>query len=144
MSSSAPSSAGDLHVLEVAGELLRAHCRSHLHALDETVADAERRGRRGQGRGEAVGDALLDDHPAGGRAALAGESEAAHHHQPHGQFEVGVVEDDDGILATHLQLHAREVLRGARVDPGAGGVRPREGQAADDGVAGERAADGGA
>ncbi len=101
---------GDLHVLEVGGELLLAHGRAHLHALGEAVADPERRGGLREGRGEAVGDAVLDDDPAGRRAALAGEREAAHHRQPHGQVEIGVVEDDGRVLAAHLELNAREVL----------------------------------
>src|SRR3990172_1802615 len=50
--------------------------------------------------------ALVHDHAAGGSAALAARAEGA----PDGAFnrkvEVGVVQDDDGVLAAHLQVQA--------------------------------------
>ncbi|MCY1351110.1 hypothetical protein D9M69_373660 [compost metagenome] len=59
----------------------------------------------GHGLDEAVVDAGGDDQPAAGGAALAGGVEGALYRQLDSRLEVGVVEDDLRVLATHLQLH---------------------------------------
>ena len=60
---------------------------------------------------ERVVHRVVDDHPAGAGAGLAGEPERALGDQRRGAVEVGVLEDDDRVLAAHLQLGA---LAGAR------------------------------
>ncbi len=54
---------------------------------------------------EAVVDALGDDQARRRRAALPGREVRALHRAVHRRREVGVVEDDQRILAAHLELH---------------------------------------
>ena len=70
------------------------------------VADDERvRARFGQRTEEPVGDAVGDDQSRSGGALLAGGAKRAEHHLLERQVDVGVVEDDSGVLAAHLGLH---------------------------------------
>ena len=107
---------GDLHVLEVGVELGLVHGGAHLHALVEAVAHLEGLGALGEHLDELVVDAPLDEAAARGGAALAGGAEGAPEHALDGQVEVGVVHDDDGVLAAHLQAHALEVGGAGEVD----------------------------
>ena len=49
---------------------------------------------------------VVHDHPAGAGAGLPGQPEGALGDQRRGPVEVGVVQDDDRVLAAHLQLGA--------------------------------------
>src|SRR5205085_8603714 len=67
-------------------------------------AQAHRLRSRDELRGERVVDALLDDDAARGGAALAGGAEGRPEDAVDGQVEVGVVEDDDRVLAAELEM----------------------------------------
>src|SRR6266487_443161 len=57
---------------------------------------------RDEARGELVVDGLVDDHAARGRAALARGAESRPDDAVDGQIEIGVVHDDDRVLAAEL------------------------------------------
>ena len=59
---------------------------------------------------EGVVDAVEDDHPRAGRALLAGVAEGALEDADDRLVEVGVVVDDDGVLAPHLGDHPLDVV----------------------------------
>jgi len=79
--------AGHVHVTQVRVELRLIHGRSHLGAL-EAVADLHLLGARRQALHEGIGDLLVDDHPRGGRAALARRAERAGGRRFNGQIEI--------------------------------------------------------
>jgi hypothetical protein len=53
----------------------------------------------------------VHDHAAGGGAALTGRPERRPHDAVDGQVEVGVVHDDDGVLAAELEVDVLELVR---------------------------------
>ena len=64
-------------------------------------------------------DAVLNDDPAGGGAALAGGAEGALHDAAQGLVQVGVGQQDDGVFAAHFGLHLFEQRGAAGVKFGA-------------------------
>src|SRR5919205_346240 len=104
-------------------------------------AEAHLLGDRDELRLERVVHTVLDDHAARGRAALAGGAEGRPDDPVDGQVEIGVVEDDDRVLAAELEVDVLE--RVGRVphhlDPGL--ARARERKRALAGVLGARVAD---
>ena len=54
----------------------------------------------------------MDDDAAGGRAALAGRAERRPDDAVHGEVEVGVVHDDDPVLAAQLEVDVLEPFGG--------------------------------
>src|SRR3990172_7959865 len=98
--------AADLHVALDLLELGPVDDRADLRRLVEAAAEAQRAGARDELPREAVQDAVVDDHAAGGGAALAAGAEGAPDGALDREVDVGVVEDDDGVLAAHLQVDA--------------------------------------
>ncbi len=90
----------DLDVLEVGLQLLFVDRRTHLHGFIEAVADFQFLRAVHVALDELPVDALLHDDAAGRGATLAGGAEASPESAFDGEVEVGVVEDDHGILAT--------------------------------------------
>ncbi len=68
---------------------------------------------------ESVMDSLQHDDPRAGRAFLARVAERALNHAHHGLVEVGVVIDNDRVLAAHLGDHALDMVLAG---PGVGGL----------------------
>ncbi len=75
----------------------------HLGFAVQAVAEPQPLCPFGQERGETVVYHFMYDQAAGGGAALAAGAEATPERPFQGQFQVGVVHDDDGVLPTHLQ-----------------------------------------
>ena len=89
-------------------------------------ADPHRLGPRDEPLLQLVVDALLDDDAARGGAALAGGAERRPDDALDGEVEIGVVEDDDPVLAAELEVDVLEVV-GARLrHEHAGLARARE------------------
>ncbi len=127
-----PFALADADIFEVGFQLGLAHGRPHLHAALQAIAHLQAARRVAQHRlGKVVGNALFDNHPAGGGAGLAGQAKAAHDRQLDGQVEIGVFQHHQRVLAAHLQLHARQVLDGLLIDAGADAVRTGEADAVD-------------
>ena len=59
---------------------------------------------------ERVCDLLVHDHAARRSAALAGRPERRPHDALHREVEIGVVHDDDPVLATELEVDVLEVV----------------------------------
>jgi hypothetical protein len=78
----------------------------------------------------------MHQQPAGARACLAGEREAALDGEVHRPVEVGVLHDDERVLAAELHLRAGREWRGA-VDLLAGGGRAGERNGTHDGRFGD-------
>ncbi|MNE17071.1 hypothetical protein D3C80_1100400 [compost metagenome] len=108
---------GDVDVAIGGLALIFADRRTDLGVGIQGVADAQGLHLLGQGRHEAVVDAVLNDQAAGGRAALAGGEEAAVQGDGHGPLQVRVVQHDQRVLAAHLQLHPRLTRDSAGRDP---------------------------
>jgi hypothetical protein len=83
-------------------------------------------GGRDELRLQLVVDAALDDDPARGRAALAGRAEGRPDDPFDGEVEVGVVEDDDRVLAAELQMDVLEAVGRRLQDRNAGLARACE------------------
>src|SRR5690606_28822970 len=94
-----------------------------------------------------VVDILVDDGARAGRALLTLEAEGGDDDALDGRVDVGLVVDDDGVLAAHLGGDALEVLlaglelRGALVDADADGLGAGEGHETGLRVVDERVAD---
>ena len=71
-------------------------------------------------------DPLVDDHPAGGGAALPGRAEAAPQAAVDRELEVGVIHHDDEVLAAHLEMDLLEQRRAGLVDQPPGRRRSGE------------------
>ena len=81
---------------------------------------------------------FVDDDAAGRGAALSGRAEAAPQAAVDRQLEVGVVEDDDRVLAAHLEVDLLERRRGGLVHEPAGRRRSGERDDPDGGMGDER------
>ncbi len=86
---------------------------------------------------ELVVDAALDDDAARGGAALPGGAERRPEDAVDGEVEVGVVEDDDRVLAAELEVDVLEVVGGGLRHQDAGLARAGEGDHGHVGVAHE-------
>ena len=75
--------------------------------------EAQLLGRGDELRLELAVDLLVDDHAARRGAALAGGAERRPDDPVGGEVEVGVVHDDDRVLAAELEVDALEVVRAA-------------------------------
>ena len=125
--------AGDLGVLLVGDE--RAEV-----AVVAAGADGDARRAGVQALDQRVGDGLLDQELGGGGADLAGIAEGAVGQVLDQPVEVGVGEDQDGVLAAELQHDRDRALGRHRHDRAAGRDRAGEGDAADQRVADQRRA----
>ncbi len=74
----------------------------------------KRLGRLDQPGEEGVVDPVEHDHPRAGRALLAGVAEGALEDADDRLVEVGVVVDDDRVLAPHLGDHPLDVVLARR------------------------------
>ena len=97
-------------------------------------ADLESFGAGDEFLGEFGGDLLVQDDAAGGGAALAGGAEGSPERAVEGEVEVGVVEDDHGVLAAHLERAGLEVGGGGLSDDAADFAGSGEGDGADAGM----------
>ena len=82
-------------------------------------------------------DRLVDDHAARGRAALPGGAEGRPDDPLHRELEVGVVHDDDRVLAAELEVDVLEVVGGRLRDRDSRLARAGEGDDRDVRVADE-------
>ena len=92
-------------------ELRFIGARAHVDAGLGAGADFKRGGFFDQLRDERVVDGRFDDGAAGGGALLAGGGEGCVHYGVHGVIEIGIFENDGGILAAHFKLRG-EFARG--------------------------------
>src|ERR1017187_82936 len=130
----------DLDVAKIGLKLLLIDRRTHLDRFVEAVADFQFLRARDVALDELAIDALLHDDAAGRGATLAGGAESAPEAAFDGEVEVGVVEDDHGILAAEFERAVFESLgRDAAYDAADGG-RSGERDGAHVGVLGERSA----
>ena len=83
--------------------------RADFDGLIESVADFELFGAGDKLLSELGRNSLLQQDAAGGCAALAGGAECAPERAVEGEVEVGVVENDLGVLAAHFK---RDLLEG--------------------------------
>ncbi|MNS98220.1 hypothetical protein D3C72_1325820 [compost metagenome] len=122
-----------------------------LHLVDRRVVDQRpqidvllKAGAHSQGQhcllemlGERVIDAVLYENPVRAHAGLAGIAKLGCHGAGHGQVEIGVIEHDEGRVATQLHRHflhgARALLHQQLADAGRAGKR----QFAHQGIAGD-------
>src|SRR5919199_1799229 len=102
----------DLHVLQDGFILLPVDRRSHRHLLVEPAPDLQLACALRQPSAKLIRDGAVGDDPARGRAALARRPKRTPDRSFEHQIEVGVLHDDDGILAAHLQRDALECLCG--------------------------------
>ena len=93
--------------------------RAHVGGGIQAVADFQGFGARDEFFDELVVDFLVHGDAAGGGAALAGGAEAAPDGAVDGEIEVGVVHDDDDVLAAHFQMALFERGRAGGADDAA-------------------------
>ena len=89
---------------------------------------------------ELVGDRFLHQQPARRRAALAVERVDHEHDGIERAVEVGIVEDDDRVLAAELEMHALQRGRALAHDRRAGRAFADEADRLDVGMLGQRLA----
>src|SRR5690606_22195537 len=104
------------HLVAVLGRDQRAHRRRGVERVAEAVA-ARLVGETGGDPGE---NAALYVEPLGAEAYLAGIGEAGTADAFHGLVEIGVVENDAGILAAEFEGDRTHAARGGRHDRLAG------------------------
>ena len=95
------------------------------------AAEADRAGAFDQPVDELVVDALLDQQPRAGRADLAGVQEHGRQGEVQGDLEVGVGEDDVGVLAAELERDLLDRGGGRGHHPPAGDQATGEGHQVD-------------
>ena len=113
--------------------------RAGLGLVVERAAEPDRGRPLDQPVDELVVDLVLDDEPGARRADLAGVQEDGGEGEVEGDVEVGVGEDQVGVLAAELERDLLHRGRGARHDPPAGLEAAGEGDQVDPRV-GRRAA----
>ena len=106
----------------------------------EGVADLQRLHACGELLDEFFRDALLDQQPARGGAALAVERVDHEHDGIERAVEIGVVEHDHRVLAAELEMHALQGRRALRHDRGAGRAFADKADRLDRGMLGQRLA----
>ena len=94
--------------------------RPGLGLLVERAAEADPSGAVHDRVDELVVDRLLDDEPGAGRADLAGVQEHGGEREVERDLEIGVGEDDVGVLAAELQGDLLHGAGGGGHDPAAG------------------------
>ena len=92
----------------------------------QAIADLYRPGFVGESLQERLHHAAFNEHPAGGRARLAGETESGLGDQVRGQIQIRIGQHDRGILAPHFHLGARHAGSKLLVDPVTNGMRTGE------------------
>src|SRR5262249_21616088 len=93
------------------------HARTDFYAGLHAVADLELLRALDHCRDKLVVDRLLDNRTACGRALLACREERSIDYIFHGRIEIGIAQDDRGILAAHFELDPQSPLRGLAVEP---------------------------
>ena len=101
----------DADVVEVLLELRLVDDRADVGAGLERIVDLELGQPLGQRGDESVVDALADDQPRRRGAALAGREERAVDRAIDRHGQVGIVQDDQRILAAHFELELGHALR---------------------------------
>jgi hypothetical protein len=93
----------DLHIVVDAFNGSPVDNRTNIHLWIKSVAESQFFGALGERFFDLAGDSLLDDQAACRCAALSAGAEGC----PEGRFgdevKIGVVHDDNGILAAHLE-----------------------------------------
>ena len=100
--------------------------RTHQRVGCERIADAHLRVRVHEPPLELGGARLVHDEAARRRAALPRRADGAEQHGRHDEVEVGVLGDDERVVARALEQHAAEAAGHARRDVAADGRRPGE------------------
>ena len=108
--------------------------RAELHALLEPRSHAQRAHGLGESPSELLRDAALHQESVGSRAGLATVAHLRHHCAGHGALQVGVVEHDEGGVATQLHRAVHDAIGclTQQAAPDLGG--PREGELPHPGV----------
>src|SRR4051812_921221 len=76
----------------------------------------------------------MQNYAAGSGATLAGSAEGAPENALYGEVEVGIVEDDHRVLATHFERTVLEAARGDFADHASNFARTGEGDRANVGM----------
>ena len=122
-------------------ELLLVDDRPQVDLLAVGVAEPEARRLLGQQRHVVPGHAAVDDVASGREADLALELERSEGAGRGGGFEVGIVEDDQGVVAAELEADALEQPTGQLAHPPTRRRRPGEEDARDVGIGDDGLAD---
>ncbi len=101
----------DPDVLFRGGHLLLVDLGADIHALIEAIPHFQPLRTIHQPVGKLAVNALLHDHAAGCGAALSGSAKPTPQDAIHGKIEIGIVQNDDGVLAAHLQRAGLEAPR---------------------------------
>ena len=125
-------------------DLLLVDDRTELDVLAVRVAEAEALGLLGQRVDVRAGERLVDEVPPGREADLALELERREGAGRDGGVEVGVVEDDERVVAAELERDLLEPPARQLTHPPADGRRPGERHDRDVRVGDQRLADVGA
>ena len=133
---------GVLDVGQRGVELVLGDQRAHVDRPVLARAERHRLGARHEAAHEAVVDGVGDEHPLGRDAELAGVGVRRTDRALGGALDVGVLEDQDGVLATELERAVDQSLGTAGGDALAG--RGRAGEADVVGALDDRGADLGA
>ncbi len=105
-----PFGSGDLAVLEDSGLGVGVDDGSDHGFGVLGRADLDGSGGLGEPGDEGVVNSFEHDDSRAGRALLTGVAEGALQGPDHGLVEVGVVVDDEGVLAAHLGDHPLDVV----------------------------------
>src|SRR5579871_2259226 len=95
--------AANLRIFLGSLDLLLVDLRTHLHGLIKAASNFKTFCPRYKLAYELLVNAFLHNHPAGGGATLPGGSESAPEHAIQRKIEVGIVENDDGVLSAHFE-----------------------------------------
>src|SRR5215813_883753 len=106
-----PFAFADLNILRAGFNLLLVDLRSHVHGFIKAAAYLQPLRAIHQPVGKLAVQAFLNDNAAGRRAALSRGAKSPPEHAVNGQVEVGILQNNDGVLAAHLQ---RARLKAAR------------------------------
>lgn len=118
-------------------QVLRGDQRAGLGLRVEGAAEPDPPGAADHLVDEPLVQRVLDDQPGTGRADLAGMQEDGRESEVHGRLEVGVVEDDIGVLAAQFQRYLLHGRGGGGHDASAGVQTAGEGDHVDGGALGE-------
>ena len=82
--------------------------RAHQRRGFERIADAHLAVRMREARDDVVEARAMHDQAARRRAALARRADGAEHDRRHDEIEVGIVGDDDRVVAAAFEQHLAE------------------------------------